>query len=75
MFITLRDGTDFIQCVLNGEMCQTYDAVMLSTEVMIAILTLVMAIRQIFGPVSDSYKNPSKKMADSGFGLRILAIF
>ena len=24
-----------------------------------------MAIRQIFGPFSDSYKNPSKKMADS----------
>ena len=24
-----------------------------------------MAIRQIFGPDSDSYKNPSKKMANS----------
>ena len=45
-----------------------------------------MAIRQIYEPDSDSYKNPSKKrripadsgflfLADSGFGFRILAIF
>ncbi len=39
------------------------------------MLKLGMAIRQIFGLDSDSYKNPSKKMADSGFGIRILAIF
>ena len=43
---------------------------------------LGMAIRQIVGPDTDSYKNPSKKMADSrGFrilifgGFRILSIF
>ena len=22
MFITLRDGTDYLQCVLSGDMCQ-----------------------------------------------------
>ncbi|XP_034230085.1 asparagine--tRNA ligase, cytoplasmic [Thrips palmi] len=44
MFVTLRDGTGFLQCVMNDLLCQTYEALVLSTESSIQVFGTLKAV-------------------------------
>lgn len=44
IFVVLRDGTGFLQCVFNGTMCQTYDALLLAPEATIAVYGKIQAV-------------------------------
>jgi len=51
VFVTLRDGTGYLQCILSGKLTETYDSLTLTVETTIAIYGVI-------SPVPDKKHAP-----------------
>lgn len=69
MFVVLRDGTGFLQCVLSGLLCQTYDALTMTTESSICIYGTVCFFLFYFILKNQINKLPEGKTAPGGVEL------
>jgi len=58
MFLVLRDGSGYLQCVMNGQLCQTLAAVTLATEATVALTGTLLEL-------------PDGKTAEGGHELQV----
>ena len=41
IFIKLRDSSVYLQCILSGELCETYEALTLGTGKLLTLVTII----------------------------------
>ena len=46
IFIELRDGTGFLQAVLTGQLCQSYEALILQPESSVTLFGTLVAVKE-----------------------------